>query len=121
MKKRSHLSLVVIAAASMLLQACATPQKQPVASAPSDKSGQPANTANLDPLVAEAAKGYTQMEKDGQVLFCKRQRQTGSNMATTTCITEAQLRQQVEDTRKFGDDVRQQGRRCVGASCQNGG
>ncbi len=32
-------------------------------------------------------------------MFCKRQRQTGSNMATNVCITETQLREQVENAK----------------------
>ena len=79
------------------------------------------NAEGLDAALADAARGYTRVKENGVTLFCKRYRQTGSNLTTTNCITEAQLREQLENARKFGEDRRQQGRRCAsGPGCQAG-
>ena len=111
--------LLTLAAATFLLQACASAEKAPVARPRPPTVTE--NAAKMDAALAEAARGYTQVEENGERLFCRRERQTGSNMSSTTCITEAQLRQRVEDAKKIGDDLRQQGRRCTtGPGCSTG-
>jgi type IV pilus biogenesis protein CpaD/CtpE len=68
----------------------------------------------LDQKFHDAAKGYVKLKKDGVLLFCKKQREIGSNIATLQCITEAQLRNQVETM----EDYRQ--RRRDAAKCTHG-
>lgn len=75
----------------------------------------------LDPVVAEAARGYTRTWKNGVLMFCKRERESGSRLMTTVCLTETQLRDQVEAMKKFRNDSMQQGHRCQnGPSCSGG-
>ncbi len=75
----------------------------------------------LDPVVAEAAKGYERVVKDGELMFCKREQPIGSKMWTTRCVTEVQLKEQVENAKKFGEKTMEQGRRCSdGPACQKG-
>jgi len=64
----------------------------------------------LDKKFQEAAKYYVQLKRDDQLMFCKRYREMGSSIRTLHCITEAELRKQVEDS----DDVRDQLRNNVG-------
>ena len=48
------------------------------------------------------------------------ERPSGSNIMTNVCLTEAQLREQVEAARRFQNDRSQQGRRCTsGPGCSN--
>jgi hypothetical protein len=75
----------------------------------------------LDLAVEKAAKEYVQLKKDGVLMFCKRQRQIGSNIPTLECITEAQLRTRVENMTKYRDDMRNRGGKCVhGQGCSSG-
>jgi hypothetical protein len=67
----------------------------------------------LDLEVQRAAKSFVQLKKDGVLMFCKRYRQIGSNLPTIQCITEAQLRTQVENMTKYRDDMRNRGGKCL--------
>jgi len=66
--------------------------------------------AGLDKKFQEAAKRFVQLKRNDQLMFCKRYKDLGSSIATLHCITEAELRKQVEDS----DEVRQQMRNRVG-------
>jgi hypothetical protein len=120
MKNRALVSLVGAATALLFLQACATsPQssappvtRQQVAATPDDGS-------TTDAEFAEAARGYTRVSRDGKTLYCRRERPSGSNISTSVCVTEAELRERIEATKKFNQDTMQQGRRCTqGPACQ---
>lgn len=67
-------------------------------------------TARLDRKFAEAAKSFVQLKRDDQLMFCKNYKDMGSNVRRLHCITEAELRRQVEDS----DDVRDQMRHTMG-------
>lgn len=78
--------------------------------------------AGLDKKFQEAAKRFVQLKRNDQLMFCKRYKDLGSSIATLHCITEAELRKQVEDS----DEVRQQMRNRVGkcdltSGCGGGG
>jgi hypothetical protein len=76
--------------------------------------------SQLEKKFQEAAKGYKIVQKDGKSLYCKREKVIGSTIPTLQCITEAQLRLQVEQM----DDLRQRmrsGARCtLGPGCSGG-
>ena len=69
--------------------------------------------AALDKEFEKAAKGFVKLKKDGVIVFCKRYREVGSNIATLKCITEAQLRTQVQNMTKYRDDMRNKAGRCT--------
>ena len=123
MKNRVLHPLLALAAVSLLLQGCAgTPDAAP--SAPPARTQQPPPAAppaeNLEAELAEAARGYSRVTRNGVLMYCRHERPSGSNIATNVCITEAQLRERVEATRKFNRDAMQQGRRCSqGPACQS--
>jgi hypothetical protein len=75
----------------------------------------------LERKFQEAAKGYKVVQKDGKTMYCKKEKVIGSTIPTLQCITEAQLRLQVEQM----DDLRQRmrnGSRCtLGSGCGAGG
>jgi hypothetical protein len=120
MKNRSAFPLFASAAALVLLQACASPQKASEIPLPRQQIAAPEDDASkLDAELAEAARGYSRVNRDGKTLYCRRERPSGSNIATSVCVTEAELRERVEATKKFNQDTMQQGRRCTGGpACQ---
>jgi hypothetical protein len=118
-----------LAATSALLVACATQpaaSTAPAASAPAP-AAPPASSAaatteadtaaGLEKKFQEAARGYKVVQKDGKTLYCKRERVIGSTIPTLQCITEAQLRNQIENT----EELRQRMRRAPGGCVQTGG
>jgi hypothetical protein len=77
--------------------------------------------AALDKKFMEASKQFVKLKRNDEVMFCKRYRDMGSNIPTLHCITEAELRRQVEDS----DEIRQQMRNRMGkcdiaAGCRAG-
>jgi len=86
------------AAGALALAACASqPEAKPVWSAPTDSE----SAAELDRRMNEAAKGFVKLKKDGVWMFCKRYKKVGSSIPTLECLTEAQLRQQVQDMDEY--------------------
>ncbi len=77
--------------------------------------------AQLEKKFQEAAKGYKVVQKDGKTMYCKKEKVIGSTIPTLQCMSEAQLRLQVEQM----DDLRQRmrsGSRCtLGPGCSAGG
>jgi type IV pilus biogenesis protein CpaD/CtpE len=121
MKKNATASALLLAISTLLLGACATkPHEQP---APQwDVATEDEVAKALDLAVAKAAKDFVQLKKDGVLMFCKRYRRIGSNLPTITCLTEAELRVQVENMQKYRDDMRQRSGRCtLGPGCSSGG
>jgi hypothetical protein len=115
-----------------LLAACAS---QPTAEAPvaaaavAPAAGKPAaaaqteadTAAGLEKKFQDAARGYKVVQKDGQTLYCKREKVIGSTIPTLQCITEAQLRNQVENMDEYRDRARNSSRCTLGAGCGSGG
>jgi hypothetical protein len=127
MEFRNFVITLGLAAGSTLLAACAsepTTSAAPVAAAapaatpPSAAATAEADTAaNLEKRFQEAARSYKVVQKDGKTMYCKREKVMGSTIPTLQCITEAQLRNQVENT----DELRQRMRNRAGGCVQTGG
>lgn len=83
--------------------------------------GEAQASANLDRLVAEAARGLSRIERDGVVYFCRRERQMGSNIASLKCMTESQLRVEVETMARYRDDLRNRSGKCTAGRAGQGG
>ena len=50
---------------------------------------------------------------------CKRKKEIGSNLPRIVCLTEAEVRVQVQNMQKYRDDMRQRTGRCVlGSGCR---
>jgi hypothetical protein len=69
--------------------------------------------AQLDKKFQEAAKAFVQLKRDDQLMFCKNYKDIGSNVRRLRCITEAELRKQVEDSDDMRDQMRQTMGRCT--------
>jgi len=61
-----------------------------------------------DRQFAEATRGYNQVERNGEMFYCRMERASGSNLRTQNCFTEAELRTRVENAENY--------RRCRKAS-----
>jgi hypothetical protein len=111
-----------LAAGTALLGACASkPATAPSPAAPAASAAaataETDTAAGLEKKFQDAARGYKVVQKDGKTLYCKREKVMGSTIPTLQCITEAQLRNQVENT----DELRQRMRRAPGGCVQTGG
>jgi hypothetical protein len=114
-----------LAASGALLSGCASepaassaPAAQTAAPGPAAAATAEADTAaGLEKKFQDAARSYKVVQKDGKTLYCKREKVMGSTIPTLQCITEAQLRIQVENT----DELRQRMRNRAGGCVQTGG
>jgi len=71
-------------------------------SSAADPATAPAATTLLDKKFERAAKHYEKVQHEGQTMYCQR---TGTRSMPQTCLTEAQLRKQVEDFEKSRNSV----------------
>lgn len=108
---------------AVLLAGCASsPEALPptVAETPAPEA-QAAQDAALEKKFQEAARGYRLVEKDGKTLYCKREKVIGSTIPTLQCLSEAQLRLQVENMEEMRDRLRNGSRCTLGRSGGGGG
>jgi hypothetical protein len=106
-----------------LLAACASqPATTPTAQAPAPApaASQPAAKANeadaasaMEKKFQETARSYKTVQKDGKTLYCKREKVIGSTIPTMQCLTETQLRNQIEATEELKKRMRRGGGPCV--------
>ena len=122
-------------AISALLAACASaPSEGPapaVAAAPTAaaQTAAPAAApteaeaaAQLEKKFQEAARSYKVVEKNGKTMYCKKEKVIGSTIPTMQCLSESQLRLQVEQMDEMRDRMRNNAGRCTtGAGCGAGG
>jgi hypothetical protein len=120
---------LALGACISLLAACAAkpapsdvpkPAAPPVAAAaaqdPAAKTEQ--NTAvTLEKKFQEAARGYKVVERDGKTLYCKREKVIGSTIPTMQCLTESQLRNQVETMEDQRERMRSSAKCTLGRGC----
>ena len=125
MEFRNIVITLGLAAGGALLSGCAsapTTSAAPAApapaaapapeTAPTAAAAEADTAAGLEKRFQEAARSYKVVQKDGKTMYCKRERLIGSTIPTLQCITEAQLRIQVENT----DETRQRMRNHAGCS-----
>jgi len=62
-----------------------------------DPATAPAANTLLEKKFQRAAKQYEKFEHEGQTMYCKKEKTTMSNIPQVQCLTESQLRKQVED------------------------
>ncbi len=93
-EKRALLRMLSTMEGDVALQAidAALETKSPAAVPPTASA--PAATTLLEKKFQRAAKHYEKFQHEGQTMYCQR---TGTKSMPYTCLTEAQLRQQVEN------------------------
>lgn len=67
----------------------------------------------VDRKYMDAAEGFVKLKKDDALMFCKRYRIIGSNIATIQCISEGELRTQVDNMTQYRDAMRGRVGKCV--------
>jgi hypothetical protein len=61
----------------------------------------------------DATRGWVALKKDGELRFCKRYKEIGSSVARINCLTEAEVRTQVDNMTKYRDDMRNRSGKCT--------
>ena len=69
--------------------------------------------AALEQKYLDATKDFVKLKKDGELRFCKRYREIGSSIARINCITEAEVRTQVDNMTQYRDDMRNKMGKCT--------
>jgi hypothetical protein len=66
-----------------------------------------ATTAPTKPAatVSSSSGGYRQVVRNGQTLYCRTEKVTGTLFQEENCLTQAQMQAQEEDARRFAHDV----------------
>ncbi len=113
--------------ATALLAACASQPEAPPAAAVAQSAALPAvqteaeTAQQLEKKFQDAARGYKVVERDGRTLYCKREKVLGSTIPTMQCMTEAQLRLQVENMEELRGRMRNSAKCTMGRSGGGGG
>jgi hypothetical protein len=100
--------------------ASAAPAAAPAAASPEAKPEADAAAA-LEKKFQEAARSYRAVQKDGKTMYCKKERPVNSTIPRVQCITESQLRLQVEQMEQTRDRLRNSSRCTMGSGCGAGG
>ena len=92
------------------------------ATAPAAQNSEAQTAAALDKEFRDAARSYKIVERDGKTLYCKREKVMGSTIPTMQCLTETQLRNQIEATKELKRRMNRGGGGCVQTGgCTGGG
>ena len=130
---------VLLAAGVSILVACASqPADAPAAPAPAAAPAAPAAAAPAaatasaeakpeadaasaaEKTFQDAARSYRMVEKDGQTMYCKKEKPMGRTIPRMQCITESQLRLEVEQMEDLRDRMRNSSRCVRGPGCSSG-
>jgi Skp family chaperone for outer membrane proteins len=125
MSSKIVLSLTTVLCCAWLA-ACATSPDSTSTAAPAQAAApaQPAQAeaevaTNLEKKFQDAAKSYKVVQKDGKTMYCKREKVIGSTLPTLVCMTEAQLRNQIETTEEQRKNMRNSAKCTMGPGCRS--
>jgi hypothetical protein len=76
--------------------------------------------SHLEKKFQEAARSYRKVEKNGKTMYCKKEKPINSTIPRLQCMTESELRLQVEQMDQLRDKMRNQSRCTQGAGCGAG-
>jgi hypothetical protein len=77
--------------------------------------------SHLEKKFQEAARSYRKVEKNGETMYCKKEKPIGSTVPRMQCMTEPQLRLQVEQMDDLRERMRNSAKCTRGPGCQSGG
>jgi hypothetical protein len=98
-----------------------TPANKPAAQPLSPEAQAEAQAAShLEKKFQEAARSYRQVQKNGQTMYCKKEKPINSTIPRMQCMSESELRLQVEQMDQLRDRMRNQGRCTAGTGCRSG-
>jgi len=95
-------------------------QAVPASAAPTAAAAESDTASALEKRFQEAARSYKTVQKDGKTLYCKREKVIGTTIPTMNCITEAQLRNEVENMEEYRNRARNSARCTTGVGCGAG-
>jgi len=128
MEFRSIVITLGLAAGTVLLGACAsdpapkaTPAPAATAPAAAAATAEEVTAAGLEKRFQEVARSYKVVQKDGKTMYCKREKLISSTIPTLQCMTEAQLRAQVENMEELRQRMRNRPGGCTANGCTGGG
>lgn len=131
MSSGNRIRVVVACLGVAALAGCATaPVAAPTSSSaaapaatppPGDSAAEKDTAAALEKRFQDAARSYKVVQKDGKTMYCKREKLIGTTIPTLNCLTEAQLRNQVEAMDEYRNRARNTGRCTQGVGCGAGG
>jgi len=102
----------------------AAPAPAPAAPATANNTGaataENEAAASLEKKFRDAARGYKTVQKDGQTLYCKREKEIGTTIPRMRCMTEAQLRNEVETMEEVRNKMRSGAKCTLGPGCSGG-
>lgn len=94
------------------------PAAAPAPATPVDSSTAESETAAaLEKKFRDAARGYKVVEKDGKTMYCKSEKTIGTTLPRLVCMTEAQLRNQVETMDEVRNKMRSGAKCTLGPGC----
>lgn len=97
------------------------PSAQPAAKPTPEAAPEAEAASALERKFQAAARSYSKVERDGKTLYCKKEKPMGSTVPRMQCITEAQLRVEVEQMEETRQRMRNSSRCTTGAGCGAGG
>lgn len=101
----SRTTMLWLASTALLFAGCASQSARKPPDAPTDaNSGEAAQL--LEKKFQEAMLTYRRVERDGRTLYCRHEKVVGSTIPTTQCLTEGQLRLQVEYDQQMRERMR---------------
>jgi hypothetical protein len=98
----------------------ASPTPAPAAQLTPEAKAEADAASHLEKKFQEAARSYRMVQKNGENMYCKKEKPIGSTIPRMQCITEAQLRLQVEQMDQLRDKLRNSGRCTAGTGCLSG-
>ena len=104
-------------------ETAATPAASPTpaAAATPEAKAEADAASHLEKKFKEAARSYRAVQKNGETMYCKKEKPIGSTIPRMQCITEGQLRLQVEQMDELRERMRNSSRCTLGPGCQAGG
>ncbi len=115
-------ALISACASQPAAQPAPTPTPPPSAvSAPSSAASEKDTASAMEKRFQDAARSYKVVQKDGKTLYCKREKRIGTTIPTMNCLTESELRLQVETMEDYRNRARNSSRCAHGSGCGAGG
>jgi len=69
--------------------------------------------STLEKKYLDATRGWVALKKDGELRFCKRYKEVGSSVPRINCLSESEMRVQVDNMTKYRDDMRNKSGKCT--------
>ena len=108
-------------AATPAVTAKENPANKPAAQPSPEAQAEAQAASHLEKKFQEAARSYRQVQKNGQTMYCKKEKPINSTIPRMQCMSESELRLQVEQMDQLRDRMRNSGRCTAGTGCRSGG